>query len=326
MMYIMTTARAKLVDSTTPLYYHLVSRCVRESWLCGVDTRTGKDYSHRKAWLVKRIKQLAQYYAVEVMAYTVMSNHFHLVVYYDPLACLTWSDEEVIRRWTQAHPIMRNGTPDATANAVRSSMLLAQPERVQRLREHLGSLSTFMQHLKQPIAWRANREDKCRGHFFESRFYSGALLSDESVIAAMAYVDLNPMRARIVHSIKQCANTSITERLHVLENSPERLEVAISPIVSGIETTCTVSSDAALQTQSSSSIKPSRPNISNKAYVALLESIVDAERNPSDLQNDEVKAWVTRVAEHRKRKPAFGSPRELIPWLKQRGFRLPKKF
>lgn len=31
-----------------------------------------------------------------------MSNHFHLVLFYDPLACETWSAEEVAYRWAEA--------------------------------------------------------------------------------------------------------------------------------------------------------------------------------------------------------------------------------
>ena len=77
-----------------------------------------------------------------------------------------------------------------------------------------------MQHLKQPIARRANEEDDCKGHFFEQRFYSGALLSEEAVLAAMAYVDLNPVRAKLARRLAQCHHTSISARL--LENSPAR--------------------------------------------------------------------------------------------------------
>ncbi|MCH9671889.1 MAG: hypothetical protein K0U93_10625 [Gammaproteobacteria bacterium] len=47
------------------------------------------------------------------------------------------------------------------------------------------------------------------GHFFEQRFYSGALLSEQALMAAMAYVDLNPVRARIAEDIEQCDHTSI---------------------------------------------------------------------------------------------------------------------
>jgi len=58
----------------------------------------------------------------------------------------------------------------------------------------------FMKYLKQPIAYKANMEDRCSGHFFEGRFYSGALLDDNAVIA---YVDLNPVRAKITEHIDQ---------------------------------------------------------------------------------------------------------------------------
>jgi putative transposase len=81
----MATPRSKLVDPSTPLHYHVVSRCVRRVWLCGKDPQSGKDYSHRKKWLVDRMFHLAKYFAVEVDAFAIMSNHFHLVFYYDPI-------------------------------------------------------------------------------------------------------------------------------------------------------------------------------------------------------------------------------------------------
>ena len=80
----MATPRSRLIDPNQPLFYHLVSRCVRRSWLCGLDRQTQRNYSHRKAWLIQRLNQLAQAFTVEVHAYAIMSNHFHLVVYYDP--------------------------------------------------------------------------------------------------------------------------------------------------------------------------------------------------------------------------------------------------
>ena len=316
--------RATLVDPVVPLFYHLVSRCVRRSSLCGVDPYSGRDYSHRKDWFVQRIKQLAQGYAVEVFAYTVMSNHFHLVVYYDPLACLQWSDEEVVERWLAAHPMMRNGRPDSRAYIHRRTTLLAQPETIERLRKHLGDLSFFMKHLKQPIALRANREDGCRGHFFESRFYSGALLTDESVVAAMAYVDLNPIRARIVRSILQCANTSISERIRALENSSDRLKMAVAPLVPVLQDIpCVEGTDEETPTR-----RPAQTNvrlpITHEEYVNLLMSMVQAQHNAA-ASTDDVKAWLVRVAQIRKRQHAFGSGSALTAWYARRGLRVPKK-
>jgi hypothetical protein len=47
---------------------------------------------------------LAQYFAVEVDAFAIISNHFQLVLICDPLACESWTDEEVIWRWSELFP------------------------------------------------------------------------------------------------------------------------------------------------------------------------------------------------------------------------------
>ncbi len=91
-----------------------------------------------------------------------------------------------------------------------------------------------MKHLKQPIAWRVNREDNCTGHFFESRVYSGALLSEQAVLATTAYVDLNPVRPKFCDTIESDEHTSIYRRLQHLETSPEQLHEMLKPLESGL--------------------------------------------------------------------------------------------
>ncbi len=143
----MATPRYKLVDNTTPLGYHLVSSCVRRAWLCGYDTRTGRDYSHRKRWLVERMLSLARCFAVEVDAYAVMSNHFHVVVHYDPKACESWSDEEVAARWVDAFPPKERGLVAEERKPEAQELMLGDPARLEKARRTLGSLSCFMKHL-----------------------------------------------------------------------------------------------------------------------------------------------------------------------------------
>ena len=89
-----------------------------------------------------------------------------------------------------------------------------------------------MKHLKQPIARRANQEDGVKGHFFEQRFYSGALLDEEAVLAAMAYVDLNPIRAKLADRLSECQDASIGERLRV--NRAQALDEFLAPLASGL--------------------------------------------------------------------------------------------
>ena len=229
----MATPRHLLVDPNNECDYHLASRCVRRAFLCGLDPTTGRDYSHRRDWFVERIKQLTPCFAIDVYSYTVMSNHFHVVLRYDPIACRYWSDEEVVRRWIDAFPPTERGQIVEARKPELRELMLGDEERVACARGTLGSMSGFMKHLKQPIARRANVEDDCLGHFFEQRFYSGALLTEEALIAAMAYVDLNPIRAELAERIEAIEHTSIAERLQ--ENSAEALAAYLRPVVSGLD-------------------------------------------------------------------------------------------
>jgi hypothetical protein len=72
----MTRARSQLISPETTPYYHCISRCVRRAFLCGEDSLTGKNYEHRKAWVIKRLRELAEVFAIDICAYAVMSNHY----------------------------------------------------------------------------------------------------------------------------------------------------------------------------------------------------------------------------------------------------------
>ena len=61
-----------IVVSDTP-YYHIVSRCVRRTYLCGYDRQTGKSYEHRRQWIEERIRLLSSLFAIDLCAYAVMS-------------------------------------------------------------------------------------------------------------------------------------------------------------------------------------------------------------------------------------------------------------
>ena len=250
---------------------------------------------------------LARCFAVEIDAYAVMSNHFHLVVHYDPKACESWSDAEVATRWVEAFPPTERGAVVEERKAEARELLLGDPDRLARARRTLGSLSCFMQHLKQPIARRANEEDDCKGHFFEQRFYSGALLSEEAVLAAMAYVDLNPVRAKLARRLAQCHHTSISARL--LENSPAALADFLRPLASGL---------ARGGGQKTAAVGRSpRLGVTLAAYVARLETVVEAEAAP-----DHEARWIAGVASLAKHQRAYGPKARLEQWAADRRLRL----
>jgi REP element-mobilizing transposase RayT len=209
----MTSPRSQLVDPAAPGFYHCISRCVRRAFLCGEDELTGRSFEHRKQWVEDRLLELAEVFAVGVYAYAVMSNHLHVVVYVDPSATLAWSPDEVARRWVRLTPVRVDDAIDEAACDARASALAGNAERIAVLRERLGSLSWFMRFLNEPIARRANREDNCTGHFWEARYKCQALLDDAAVLACMAYVDLNPIRAGLAVDLPSSPHTSVQRRL-----------------------------------------------------------------------------------------------------------------
>ncbi len=104
----MTYARKSLVSLTDTPYYHVVARCVRRAWLWGYDEYAQRDYSHRKAWVLDRLSTLARIFAIDICAYVVMSNHYHLVVHvngghlgHPPIFGLTIT---LLNRWVSCMP------------------------------------------------------------------------------------------------------------------------------------------------------------------------------------------------------------------------------
>ena len=209
----MPRARKHLVCLSNTPYYHVSSRCVRRAFLCGVDQRTGQSYEHRRGWIEDRLRVLASIFSLELCAYAVMSNHYHLVVKLNPDEASRWSNDEVLERWTALFrgPLLVQRYRDGEAltpielDTVRSMATV--------FRDRLASLSWFMKCLNEPIARQANAEDGCTGHFWEARFHSQALCSDQALLTAMAYVDLNPIRAGLARTPEQSEYTSIKARI-----------------------------------------------------------------------------------------------------------------
>jgi len=224
----MARARENLIDLSATPYYHVISRCVRRAFLCGKDRYTGKDYSHRRQWVLDKITLLSGVFSIDIAAYSLMSSHYHLIIRVNREQALAWSQDEVIERWYQLYhgnpliDLYRKGMIDdeARLNKVAEIATLWQAR--------LYDISWFMRNLNEGIARQANKEDNCKGRYWEGRYYSQALLDEQALLSCMMYVDLNPVRAGVCEDLEHSDFTSIQARIkqyqrhHALSKAPNQ--------------------------------------------------------------------------------------------------------
>jgi REP element-mobilizing transposase RayT len=209
---------AQVSLDATP-YYHCVSRCVRRAFLCGVDDVSGQSYEHRRQWIEDKLLELAGIFALDVCAYAVMSNHYHVVLHIDNKAAQSWGFDEVIERWHRLfsgnHLSQRHCKGDKLGKAEQRVL----EENVAQWRQRLADISWYMRVLNESIARQANDEDQCTGRFWEGRFKSQALLDESALAACMAYVDLNPIRAGMAKMPETSKHTSVRKRMKKMKTA-----------------------------------------------------------------------------------------------------------
>jgi len=130
--------------------FHCVSRCVRRAFLCGDDAYSGRNFDHRKQWLEDRLIELADVFSISVLAYSVMSNHLHVVMHVDPVNVGTWSDDQVATRWVRLFPERTEGEVDVEGCRRKAEAMLGNPARLIELRRRLGDLSWFAERTWTP--------------------------------------------------------------------------------------------------------------------------------------------------------------------------------
>ena len=192
---------------------HSVQRCVRRTQLMGKDKATGRDYSHRREWVRRRLEALASTAACDVLASAILPNHVHVVLRNRPDVVKTWSDEEVAIRWLKLFPGRRIEEQLGCPSAADVKKLLNDHNKLAEVRERLSDISWFMRAFAEKIARTANREDDCTGRFWEGRFKAQRILDDLGTLACTMYVDLNLIRASITRTIERSVYSSAYDRL-----------------------------------------------------------------------------------------------------------------
>ncbi len=151
-----------------------------------------------------------------------MSSYFHLVLHFDTERTRQWFADEAIERRLRLY------AGPALPHRYKAGLSLNQSEQdtldrlVETWRARLFDLSWYMRCLNETIARMANKEDNCTGRFWEGRFRSQALLDEAALVSCMAYVDLNPIRAKQCTTLQQSQFTLIKERLEAFARKPKQ--------------------------------------------------------------------------------------------------------
>ena len=161
-----------------------------------------------------------------------MSNHYHLVLKVEPDTAASWSEREVAERWAALFqwPLLVRRWYQGES-LIEPELLVVQ-QLIGEWRTRLYSISWFVRLLNETLARQANREDGCKGHFWEGRFRSQALLTESALLACMAYVDLNPIRAGLADWPEQSDYTSIKQRLDGEQPAAPSLPPLLLPFAS----------------------------------------------------------------------------------------------
>jgi REP element-mobilizing transposase RayT len=234
----MTSPRHEVYDPQQGGTYHCIARCVRRAFLCGYDLHAAKSFEHRRQWVQDRLALLTRVFAVDLSSYAVMSNHFHLVMTLRPEVARSWSEEEVAIRWRRLFPTCKDHTQGVLSPS-ELALLLSDKNKLESLRLRLSSMSWFMRCLSEWIARRANKEDNCKGRFWEGRYKSQRLEGTKALIACTSYVDLNPVRAKVARHFHDAPFTSVFQRLCCLEKQQKQQSHHGShsaPVLASLET------------------------------------------------------------------------------------------
>ena len=163
-------ARMVINDETT--VYHVMSRTALDGFPLG---------DIEKDFMLDLIKRYSALYFVEILGFCLMGNHFHILI--KTLPEYKFSDQDIKKRYVAFYGDDRVFTDG-----------LIPP-----LRAKLSSLSEFVREIKVGFARYYNKRHNRRGYFWGDRFKSVIVDKGETLVNCLAYIDLNPLRAGIVH-------------------------------------------------------------------------------------------------------------------------------
>jgi len=173
--------------------YHCVSRVVDREFKFG---------PKEKDVFVRMMREYEAFCDVHVLAFCVMSNHFHVLVEVPPKqkgAAVAMTDEAfLVKIKAMYSPLHYMDVEQILDRLRKSGSDKAALELKAKYTCRMHDLSEFMKGLKQRFTQWFNSHHGRRGTLWEGRFKSVLVQDGYAARVMAAYIDLNPIRAAMV--------------------------------------------------------------------------------------------------------------------------------
>ena len=217
----MRQARLKAPQSWENAYYHCVSRVVERRKAFGPE---------EKREFVRFMRFYARVSCVRVVAYCVMSNHFHVLVEVPARPAVLPTEAQLLRHIRDCYGRNAAEIVAEELGQYRSRGLDAMARKVMDgWFARMWDVSAFMKTLKQRFAQWFNKRHQRRGTLWEDRYHSTIVQGENVALAVVAaYIDLNPVRAGLVKDPKDYPWSGYAAALAGVKAAREGVETTLS--------------------------------------------------------------------------------------------------
>ncbi|NQZ56659.1 MAG: hypothetical protein HRT88_04215 [Lentisphaeraceae bacterium] len=176
------------------IFVHLMSRVIQPTYF-GCQYPFSRD---DKFYMVNLLKRLDKLFCFDLLSYCIMDNHFHVVIRIAKDAEQKLKRCEVKSRYEQFY--------------FGKNHMDARSEACHTLRSKLNDFSHFMWLFLRMTSYRHNRKSDRRGPLWRDRFKSVVIESASALSTILKYVELNPVRAKLVKNPADYAWSSWGEK------------------------------------------------------------------------------------------------------------------